>query len=170
LTPLSINIEDISFNENNDSSVTWIKDWRGWNHRREIQFFHDGIIVVIDQAYGDSSLPAAIQWHLPPDSFPEQNRIIFNPSDSPGELILQPLNGGNISSSNSDRNSSQEPFNIEYRTENTVKLGLVSIFLTSDWVGAKTLIQEIDGGKELIISTDKRQIQIMIPDLSEVIR
>ena len=58
-----------------DTSLTSIDDWHGWHHDREINFYHDGPIVITDSANGPRNHLAAINWHVIGDHQDDHERI-----------------------------------------------------------------------------------------------
>ncbi len=130
-----------------DWSHTRITGWRGWQHDRWIYFYHnDGPIVVVDEAKGPPGSRAAIVWHLRGEGSVDGNRIRLRGGDNPAEALLLPSSpAGELRVIQSG--SSGQPV-VYYNTIDGY-LGLVTVFLVGDWVGA-----------EMWFSADKQVLQI----------
>ena len=114
----------------------------------DLYFFHGGPIVVVDDARGPDTLPAAFIWHLPEGASIEGERVTLREGVSPAEMVLVPITG-NI-----------HPIENGILFQASDRLALVSVFLTRDWVGAK--VHFISGNLQII--QENQQITLPIPE------
>lgn len=75
-----------------DDVHTRVTGWRGWQQDRRIYLYHDGPIVVIDDAAGPAGSRAAIAWHLAGSFHPEQSQgyIRLRSGQDSGQVVLLP--------------------------------------------------------------------------------
>jgi hypothetical protein len=139
--PYYASIENFATGPEMDTSTTFIKNWRGWTHRRTIYFYHNGPIVVVDDARGPEMSPAALVWHLPESAPVEGERLTLRGGDFPAEMVLVPI-AGNI-----------HPTEDGIQFQASGWLASVTVFLTRDWVGAE--VNLIAGSLEIICKNQR---------------
>jgi hypothetical protein len=146
--PYYASVENFETGSEMDTSTTVIKSWRGWAHRRTIYFYHDGPIVVVDDARGPDASPAALIWHLPEGVSVEEERVNIRAGGSPAEMVFVPI-AGNICSTADG---------VQFKSSG--RLVLVTVFLTRDWVGAE--VNLLPGSLQII--RENQQITLPIPE------
>jgi hypothetical protein len=150
--PYYAEVKNFSNGEVFDSSVTQINDWHGWTHNRSIFLYHDGPLIVIDNATGIGTTTAAITWHIPQNELGySEQRIEIRSGKNPAEMVLVPISG-KITIENDDPG-------LYVKIQNSKSISLVTIFLTGQWTGAE-VIREND---QLIIN-GPTQIKVDIPE------
>jgi hypothetical protein len=122
-----------------DTSTTVIEDWRGWTHRRTIYFYHDGPIVVVDDARGPDESPAAVFWHLPEGAQIQGTRVLLRAGENPAEMVIVPLTGEIRSNG------------VEVQVQSSGHVSLITVFLTGQWVGAEVNRLEIVKADQRIV-------------------
>jgi len=71
--------EQFFTSETIDMATTTISDWHGWQHQRTIYLIHDGLILVMDDAFSpQSSDPASLIWHLNGSGEMQEDKIHLN--------------------------------------------------------------------------------------------
>jgi hypothetical protein len=143
-----------------DSSTVLLKDWRGWQDRRTVYFYHGGPTVVVDEVVGSPGRRAALTWHVAGNAQPLSHRIKLRDGAEPAEMLF--LSTGN------------EKMRIESLAGQGDQLGLqvipgdpasgqfnvVTVFLMGDWVGANVDVVSQPNGTLLQIVKDDHQITI----------
>jgi hypothetical protein len=146
--PYYASVENFSTGLEVDTSTILLSGWRGWTQQRTIYFYHNGPIVVMDDAQGPETLPAALIWHFPEGAVIEGDRVVLRGGNSRAEMVLVPI-AGNLS-----------PTEGGVQFQSAGRLVLVTVFLTRDWAGA---VVKLDAGR-LLIAQGERQITIPLPE------
>jgi hypothetical protein len=137
--PYYASVENFETGPEMDTSTTVIEGWRGWTHRRTIYFYHNGPIVVVDDAHGPDTSPAAVFWHLPDGAQTQGERIRLRSGEHPAEMIIVPI-AGEIHADGTE---------IQIRSVGHVSL--VTVLLTGEWMGADVNGLEIIKGNRRIV-------------------
>jgi hypothetical protein len=143
-----------------DWSHTQLKGWRGWQHDRQVYFYHSGgPIVVIDEARGPSTKQAALVWHLVGERKDfQRQRLWLREGENPAEVLLLPVEGEN------------NDLIIEHPGESVVRvtcckapgsdrLHVATVFLIGRWAGAEV---GWDPGKQNL-SISQEDERILLP-------
>jgi hypothetical protein len=154
--PYYASIENFETGPDFDSSLTTIEDWHGWNHDREINFYHNGPIVVTDKSNGPRNQLVAINWHVNADHQDDQGRIQLNSGLYPAEMLLVPINDEE-SMIITDK-LANEIMQVQYQAQSSGQLDLATIFLLEDWVGANVTTTQKGDHLYLEIDNGERQI------------
>jgi hypothetical protein len=145
-----------------DISVTSLADWHGWNQQRTIYFYHQGPIVIIDQAAGPIGKRAAAFWHSPSEIVQTGSRITLGSGESPAELVFLPLEDGQITSF-----PAGDGLTFQFTPTKTGELALVTVLLTREWFSAEVGLMDLEGETVLIISLPDRVIQVPLERYDE---
>ncbi len=137
--PYYASVENFETGPEMDTSTTVIKGWRGWAHRRTIYFYHDGPIVVVDDARGPDASPAAVFWHLPEGAQIQGTRVRLRSGENPAEMVIVPI-ADEIHADGA-----------EVQIQSVGHISLVTVFLTGEWVGAEVNGLEIVKGNRRIV-------------------
>jgi hypothetical protein len=158
--PAYARLESFETQPGYDYSSSVIDDWHGWKHQRDIHFFHQGPIVVVDTATGRAKDPSALIWHTTSSNSLSQNRLIIREGSDPAEMVLVPLEAGEFFSSYIENNS-QNDLRLEFRPSANGALALATVFLSGNWISAQVNLLDVEGQLSLqIISTDD---EILLP-------
>jgi hypothetical protein len=154
-----------------DTSITVLDDWWGWTHQRHVFFYHQGPVVIVDQAAGPQSQRSALSWHMLYQneyrtSLLTSNageRITVDP-DQEGELpayevVFLPLEPGKARGE-AHPHGSQQVLRVQWEPEDTGSLWAAAVFLPGDWAGADTTITQSEEGPVLTISTTQKSLRI----------
>jgi hypothetical protein len=126
--------------------------WHGWQHRRTIMSYDEGIVVVVDEARGPTRSQAGILWHLPASARREGERIILRAGKYPASLIL--LTPGEIA-------LEEVGPTLEVSTSfGAGQVSAVSVFLTGDWAGATVNLSP--DGRNLTVATESEKRAIAL--------
>jgi hypothetical protein len=157
--PYYATVEDFQTGLQMDSSDTVIENWQGWTHQRKVYFYHNGPIVVIDDAKGPPRSEAALIWHVVGAANFYGERYILRNGEHPAEMLLLPVGNGEIWSQTEPDLSGPTGTQIVYHSTQG-QLSLATVFLTGDWVGAKAHIAQVDGKPMLMISQKEQTISL----------
>ena len=146
--PYYASVENFTTGPEMDTSTTVIESWHGWTQRRTIYFYHGGLIVVVDDAQGPASSPAALVWHFPNGTEENDGRIYLRLGENPAEMVLVPL-VGNI-----------QPIADGVQFEASGRITLVTVLLTQKWVGAEVNLT----ANSLKIIQENQKITLPIPE------
>jgi hypothetical protein len=144
-----------------DWTHTRLDDWRGWQHDRWIYFYHQGPIVVIDQAHGPANGSAAVAWHLAGQAETKGQRIRLRDGEHPVEMLLMPLNTAEVEPGEVEQQSDTAGPSVVYLAPPAGELHLATVFLFGEWVGAQVswepaaneiLLSTAEGGRRLSLS------------------
>jgi hypothetical protein len=142
-----------------DRSRTAIENWRGWSHLREVRFYHEGPIVVLDHASGPRQSRAAISWQLT-DLAEQQGdgRILLRGTPERVEMVLVPLDESCALPEPQKVGSGRA---LLYEPEEGGELRLVTVLLDGDWVGSRVSVEtDPSGERTLYIRSDASEIAI----------
>lgn len=170
--PFYAEVERFETSQAYDLSETSILDWNGWRQKRTIYFYHQGPVVVLDEASGPARRAAAIAWHLREGAIqltPERYQL--RAGASPAEMVLAPLD------------ATTTPARIEFTAGGEGEMGqvfyqpqargltgefqfrLASVLLTREWAGAT--VEWDAGGNTLNICQDGQCVSLDIPEAVE---
>jgi len=142
-----------------DISYTKLKDWHGWEHDRIVYFNHDGPIIVVDETKGIKDQQAAISWHVIGRHLGDDHRIQLTGGMSPAEMLLITNKSDKARLNISHHARENEDLEVQYLTEKSGQLSLVTVFLIDDWVGAEAFITRETGGPILEIVKGDRSFK-----------
>ncbi len=153
--PYYASVEAFATGPDMDTSTTVLTGWRGWTHRRTIYFYHDGPIVIMDNANGPAASSAAVVWQLPEGVSANEGRvapmerITLRAGDHPAEMVIIPI-AGEI---HGDEGAVQ--------IQGKGKISAVTVFLTKSWVGAQVSVSE---GKLIVTQGEQRvSLDLVLP-------
>ncbi|NUM45628.1 MAG: heparinase II/III family protein [Anaerolineales bacterium] len=143
-----------------DVSTSVIANWRGWRHARTVYFFHEGVVVIVDDAQGPANGDARLGWHLTGGITPDSERLALGAqTPARAEAVFLPLSAG---SSSAFVPVSGEPNHVQalYLSPADGHLRTATVFLTQDWVGAwvtrtETGVQIMQGDQILEVILDE---------------
>jgi hypothetical protein len=146
-----------------DSSHTRLADWRGWQHDRWIYFYHDGPLVVVDQATGPATQHAGLSWHLLNPSQPllTQGRMRLRQGDQPVTLHLIPLQGDSVAP-DIQTQAAGDSMTIIYGAPAPGELQVASLFLPGRWAAAEVRVEQTATQPLLRITTAGEEIVIWL--------
>ncbi|GAB4578138.1 MAG: hypothetical protein Fur0022_08710 [Anaerolineales bacterium] len=117
-----------------DMSTSVIENWRGWRHARTVYFFHEGVVVIVDDALGPGNSPARVNWHLAGDGQPDGARLLLgDQTPAQAEVVLVPLADGTTFEFSSALGDAVQAF---FTAPTSGHLRAATVFLTKEWVGA----------------------------------
>lgn len=151
-------VAEFVLREDSEISTTVIDDWRGWSHSREVRFYHDGPIVVLDTAEGPATQRAALAWNLPAGGALAGAEVALREGDSPARLVMVPLDGGTIGQTPAGADGSH----VRYTARAGGRLGLASVILSGAWATASVEIVA-DEWPTLRISAGERSVEVPLP-------
>jgi hypothetical protein len=140
-----------------DVSSTVLEGWRGWQHKRTVYFYHKGPIVVVDDAQGPIGPRAALIWHVDVagDGQVQGQRIQLRGGKNPAEMLLLPFLPGKVQVERRPGQGDSPNLQVIYSAPANGRLGVVTLFLTGEWVGAEAeIIQEAEGLVVQIVQGD----------------
>jgi hypothetical protein len=123
-----------------DISQTSLENWHGWEHDREIYFHHDGPIVVVDKARGPKDQRAAISWHVIGYNLSYDHRFQLTGGVYPAEMLMITNESDKAQLNIKQHADEGENLGVQYLTEKSGQLSLITIFLINDWIGADASI------------------------------
>lgn len=158
--PFYARVESFQNREDLDYADIRIENWHGWDHSRKIFFYHQGPIVIFDQAHGPSKRRAALSWQLSSSAILSKDRILLRPGSDSAEFLLIPL-------------EEQEPipalfptmqdFQVQYQSPSGGSLATISVFLTREWIGASWSLNPVPDGWEFSLQKGERHLTVRLP-------
>lgn len=145
-----------------DMSSTVIENWRGWYHRRTIYFYHNGPIIIIDEAEGPASQQSAIFWHVTGNGSLQEQRITVGEGKSLAEMFLIPIGSGRLSTQIETGLENEPKLQVQYQSTIPGRLQLVTIMLTNEWLGADAYIS-YDTGETVLHISSKEGARLDLP-------
>ena len=163
--PFYARVRNFSTGEEFDTSQTTLENWHNWEHRRTTYFYHQGPVIVFDQAHGPANQEAALIWHItagvtPPAQTGSELRYAMRQGGEPAEMLLLPLEYSNASSKVEGTQKDIPILNIQISSQRGGDLALVSLFLTREWVGAQAEVQQTAEGWTLMVTKDSQRISL----------
>jgi hypothetical protein len=152
-------VTSFATSERATSSRTHIENWRGWEHQRDIFFYHQGPVVVVDTASGPSHQQAALSWHIYDTTLPITERIRLRDGTQPAELLLVPIETGAITAHKEPALPDNPEMQILIPAASG-RLRVASVFLTGSWVGAQTNVRTSPNGLVLRVQQAEKQVEI----------
>lgn len=134
-----------------DVSTTVVEGWHGWRHVRTVYFYHRGPIVVVDEAKGPAGDRAALIWHFAGEAQAQGQRIWLRGGEQPVDMLLLPIGDGEIEA---------KPKQVTFSAPANGQLGLVTLFLLGEWVGAEAGITQGAGQPILQIVREGKRISV----------
>jgi hypothetical protein len=159
--PAYARLESFETQPGYDFSSSVIDDWHGWKHQRDIHFFHQGPIVVVDTATGRAKDRPALIWHTTSSNSLSQDRLAIREGSDPAEMVLVPLQPGQLSSSFIENNDQKE-LRVEFQPSQNGDLALATVFLTGNWVSAQVNLFDVDGQPTIQITSSDDEILLPI--------
>lgn len=124
-----------------DYSRTVIDSWRGWQHERQVHFYHDGPIVIVDRARGPSQQRAALAWHVARAGPLQEGRLPLRTGPYPAEMLVLSLDGSHARITENASTDDPARVGLVCHPAHDGELELVTIFLMDRWVGAQVELQ-----------------------------
>ncbi len=159
--PYYARVEQFETGIDKDTSVTVLENWHGWQHTRTVFFFHGGPIVIVDDVQGTAEDQAALIWHLAEPMHRQDEHIRLRAGDKPVEMILFPV-GADHARVRSEPDGDSES-QVMYTAGQGGRFGLVTVFLTNDWVDAAAQITKDSGQPTLLIEYGDRRVVVPLP-------
>jgi hypothetical protein len=143
-----------------DYSRTVIDNWHGWRHSREIYFYHQGPVVIIDEAVGPARQRAAVTWQvLAHDQAHPAGRFLLGTTADPAEMVLLSSNGLQLLPDELVLGAGH--MRITYDPGQEGRLELATIILTREWVGAQVEMDSTSGRIRIRKGADS--IEVCLP-------
>jgi hypothetical protein len=149
-----------------DFSSSVIEDWHGWKHQRSIHFYHQGPVVVIDTAKGRAGDQSALIWHTTSSNALTNNRLKIRDGADPAEMVLVPLQAGQVSSRFTQDNGNRE-LRLEFQPSDTGSLALATVFLTGKWTSAQVNLVDVDGQPTIQIVNTTDEILLPVQEMTD---
>jgi len=89
--PFYMSIDSFDLKESFDYIKTSLQNWGGWNYQREIFFYHDGPIFIVDRAIGGPKQKAGISWIISGKISQIENQLWAENQFSKSQSIFVPL-------------------------------------------------------------------------------
>ena len=145
-----------------DLSSTVIRDWHGWDHLRTIYLYHDGPVVVFDQATGPRGEGAALAWHLASEGGLSGERLLLRGGADPAVAVLLPLGEAQTQVAFTDLPEVGWGFRVEYAIDHGGLLQTATVFLTGEWADAQ--VRLVENETVLQISREGQVIEIPLSE------
>lgn len=124
-----------------DYSRTVIENWRGWQHERQVHFYHDGPIVIVDRARGPNRQHAALAWHVARARPLQEGRLPLRTEPHPAEMLVLSLDGSHARITEAAPEDDLARVGLVCHSARGGELGLVTVFLMERWVGAQVELE-----------------------------
>ncbi len=124
-----------------DYSRTVIANWRGWQHERQVHFYHDGPIVIVDRARGPNRQRAALAWHVARAGSLGEGRWSLRTGPHPAEMLVLSLDGSHVRTTEEASADDPDRVGLVCYPARDGELELVTVFLMDRWVGAQVELQ-----------------------------
>ena len=129
--------------DNLDWSHTRLVNWRGWQHDRQIYFYHrGGPIVVVDEAIGARKGQAAVAWHFTDGKWTQNHRIRFEHTSNQVEVVLVPMMSEGQTKVTTEGSNGGSDLRVVYYGSTQGKIKLATLFLTEPWTDAEVTWDE----------------------------
>lgn len=142
-----------------DISHTILENWHGWKHDRVIYFHKDGPIVVVDKAKGPKNNTAGIVWHVIGETGKIDRRIQLTGGIYPAEMLIIPNESDEAQINVKQLSDDTANLEVQYLTDTSGELSLITIFLLNEWIGADAFISYETGQPVLEIIKGDKTIQ-----------
>jgi hypothetical protein len=134
--------------------------WRGWQHTRWITLHQSGPILIEDRAAGPAQAVPALAWHVAAD-VPGDASLDLAPQSvhrlslrGAAEVLLIPLEDGHLRL----LDEGEGILGVQYQPQQGGELGLLTVFLTGEWVGASANLDA--NGTILLLDNGDRTLPI----------
>ena len=155
--PSYATVEHFETSAEKDTSVTTVDNWHGWKQTRTVYVYHEGPVIIFDQAVGPMDGDAALAWHLAGKSA-VRNQPITLANNKSAEMILLSLGSDETRIEMLADDDELTSFQLVPTDSTRGRLNSIAIFLTGPWLGAKAgLVQEL-GKTTLRIAQPDREI------------
>ncbi len=162
--PYYAEVVDFTTTQGADHTTILIQDWHGWRHQRDIHFYHQGPMIIVDQATGPSRQAAALTWHVSAPDQPHGVRFPIGGPDNSAEMVLVGTPPAAVlSTSLSAENEAAGPWRIMVRGNPTGSLSVITVLLTGDWSGAGVTRVAEESGAWLIVEKGAETLRIPLP-------
>ena len=146
-----------------DTSTTVLEEWRGWTQERTIFFQHHGPLVIQDKVEGHGK-QSAIVWNFPGEiSQVEPARFTIRQQEPAAELLMvrtdKPLSVDSLKQEGDVLSGGSRLLFVPGKREG---FNLLTILLSSDWVGAHASVIETSNGKILTITKGAMQTEFLL--------
>jgi hypothetical protein len=162
--PFYAGVKDFSTGTEYDTSRTVIENWHGWGHKRTTYFYHQGPVVILDEARGPASQEAAVIWHITSGDAPTETvqelRYAMRQGETPAEMLLLPIQHTDVTSKVEGTQKDVPVLNVQVNIKGGGNLALVTLFLTREWVGAQAQVEQTAEGWTLTIAKDSQIISM----------
>jgi hypothetical protein len=143
--------EQFFTSETIDMASTTISNWHGWQHQRTIYLIHDGLILVMDDAFSaQSSKPASLIWHLNGSGEMEEGKIHLNNEQRIASMVWPESDASRISTQAlqaSDAYLRSPDWELLYTSESDTELKTSAAFLTQKYAQGDTNLAYIGDNK-----------------------
>ncbi len=150
-----------------DYSRTAIDSWHGWRHRREIYFYHQGPVVILDQATGPAQQRAALTWQILAQAQAHPaGRFSLGTTENPAEMVL--LSPAELPSRLDESALSPGHLRLTHDPGQDGTLELATVILTREWVGAQV---EMDTtGRKIRIHKGMKAIEVGLSEVPNTLK
>ncbi len=147
-----------------DISTTVLDDWRGWQQKRTIFFYHSGVIVIADQVQGPSRQQAGLSWHFSGRLDQRQpGRFQIRGQGQSAEVILLPIDSDlNKQIIQTEWDETIGATNMIYQSGQDGGFSVLTILLLKEWSGAEVSLFHTPQGPHLTVSNADRHIDFYI--------
>jgi hypothetical protein len=158
--PFYATVEQFSLTDEVDQSLSSINQWHRWDSWRQVSFYHEGPVVILDQARGPSGGAAALTWHIRSANSLNQNRIRLGTNTEPVEMLLVPYGDWFETESLRLQTEMNSPLHTIWVEAKDGELCLATLILSGTWVGAQAQVLTGSDGPALEIRAgDQRIVQ-----------
>ena len=158
--PYYATVESFETGEELDVSQTVLENWHGWRHSRTIYFYHQGPIIIVDDAQGPDGMQSAITWHGLGISLDQKGRFLLRADERPVELVILSGQSGQVQTRVQQGQGVDSAVMIMPSADGALQV--VSVFLLGDWVGATTHLSSSAEGTILELSHGSALLRVLL--------
>jgi hypothetical protein len=164
--PYYARVRQFKTGDSQDFSSTVIEGWHGWTHQRDIYFYHQGPVVILDDARGPANADSALAWHFYSQSGQFQNqRLQLRTGPHAYEVLFLPYGDGEVSMEKTSGEPGAFPnLSLYYHSFEKGRLSLITVFLPENWVGAGYRFITKNGVTWLQIESGEHQVKVPLPE------
>jgi hypothetical protein len=140
-------------------STTELEGWHGWQDKRTVHFYHEGPVIIVDDARGPAGRAAALTWHITGDGQVQDRRIWLRGGEHPAEMLLLPIGAGQVRVEKS-RQVRDSSMRVIYNSPKNGRLAAVTLFLLKEWVGAHVEMTRQEGQTILQVTQEGKRITV----------
>lgn len=136
--PQYADVLGFSTSEKADWSFTRLTNWQGWQHDRQIYFYHNAKpIIVWDHATNSKAKNVALNWHLTVGATITTNETRVNfQNTATAQMVILPIVSLEDSPPTITMTNTTDDSNLMITARKSKELQVVSIFLFDNWVDA----------------------------------